>query len=242
MNKEIKIATWVLLFGGILLILAPYFLSKESCFGTFNESTGVIGDTIGGITAPISNIIGAILVYLALKAQVKANEIVQKQIDRQEAKDSKRNISEQLHRLYSTLEDNIKSYTFKGFNSDYNYDDTEHKEYKGSDGIHKFFRTIICDFHQTPETLLETTCVTELLSIIKVCNILLQKLNKSNIDDKDLLFNFTKHQFEYKIMPALKNLDEEALNPYFCEDCKCNHGIPEILLNEINEIKNQLKL
>jgi len=241
MSNEIKTATWVLAIGGVLLLIAPSILSLSSSIGNFDASTGVIGDTIGGITAPISNIIGAILVYLALRAQIKANEIVQKQIDRQEIKENKRELSEQIHRLYNTLEENIKNYSFKGFNSEYDYDENDLKEYKGSDGIHKFFRTIRCDFHQEPDVLLETTCVTELLSILQLCTIILEKLDKSDIQDKELLQTLTRHQFEYRIYPALKNLDESDIVPYYCSDCQCHHGIPEILLNEIQQIKNLLK-
>lgn len=39
------------------------------------ECTGVIGDTIGGLTAPIIGIASAILVYIAFKEQKKANDI-----------------------------------------------------------------------------------------------------------------------------------------------------------------------
>lgn len=238
MKKEIKIAIWVLFVGGILIILAPSILSLKSFFISFDEKTGAIGDTIGGITAPISNLIGAILVFLALKAQIRANEIIQSQIEKQEKKENKREISLQLHRLYNTLEENIKNYTFKGFNSDFDYDEKDQKEYKGSDGIHKFFRTIRCDFHDEPEILLETTCATELLSILKLCNLILNKLEKTDIDDKELLLTLTNHQFEYRIIPALKNLDESDLHPYFCDSCQCQHGIPDILLNEIKSIQN----
>jgi len=37
--------------------------------------TGNIGDTIGGITAPVINLIGAILVYISFKVQSNANQI-----------------------------------------------------------------------------------------------------------------------------------------------------------------------
>jgi len=240
-NVEINLAFKILIIGGLIIIIAPAVLSLKSFFIGFNQNTGFIGDTIGGITSPITNIIGSILVFLALKAQINANEIIQKQIDNQEIKDKKRDISSQLHRLYNTLEENIKNYNFRGFNSDFDYDETDHKEFKGSDGIHKFFRTIRCDFHQSEESLLETTCITELLSILQLCNLILKKLESNDIDDKELLQTLTKHQFEYRIIPALKNMDESDLIPYYCNDCNCKHGIPSILLDEIKEIENLLK-
>lgn len=45
--------------------------------------TGPIGDTIGGITAPFIAFFGAILVYLALKAQIEANTKIQQQFETQ---------------------------------------------------------------------------------------------------------------------------------------------------------------
>lgn len=63
--------------GAIAVGFAPYLLTRNSCFfPSFDESTGVIGDTIGGITAPIVGILGAILVFYALLEQIKANKII----------------------------------------------------------------------------------------------------------------------------------------------------------------------
>jgi hypothetical protein len=68
----------ILLILGIILILfaSVYIFTRHSFIKSFDFSkTGQIGDTIGGITAPIINLIGAILVYLSFKAQVRANRI-----------------------------------------------------------------------------------------------------------------------------------------------------------------------
>jgi hypothetical protein len=66
----------------ILLIIAvlPPLLTIGAIFDFFDFSdTGQIGDTIGGITAPFINGIAAILVFIAFKAQIKANEIFKNQ-------------------------------------------------------------------------------------------------------------------------------------------------------------------
>jgi hypothetical protein len=44
-------------------------------FLIFTEKTGVIGDTIGGITAPFLNLAAAVLVYLSFSQQMEANKI-----------------------------------------------------------------------------------------------------------------------------------------------------------------------
>lgn len=59
----------------LLIILIVPFLFTLPVFNVYKSETGgtaEIGDTIGGLTAPFINGIGAILVYLAFKQQVKA--------------------------------------------------------------------------------------------------------------------------------------------------------------------------
>jgi len=63
-------------------LFTPFLLKADDFHARFNFSeTGQIGDTVGGITAPFMNLIGAFLVFFALQAQVKANELIQDQID-----------------------------------------------------------------------------------------------------------------------------------------------------------------
>jgi len=72
----------------ILLVLIA-IIAIPSIFINFNpyiigEESGQLGDTVGGITAPFINGFAAILLYLALKAQIDANNLVQKQFKKQE--------------------------------------------------------------------------------------------------------------------------------------------------------------
>lgn len=69
---------FVLLTTGTILILfgSTYIFTRPAIFDIFNFSkTGEIGDTIGGITSPIINIIGSILIYVSFKSQINANKI-----------------------------------------------------------------------------------------------------------------------------------------------------------------------
>ena len=79
-NSLDKNAKWLLLFGILLTFLFPLLLPLLNKTGIGNF--GVVGDAIGGITNPISQLIGSILLYLALKAQLSANGIVQNQIEK----------------------------------------------------------------------------------------------------------------------------------------------------------------
>lgn len=91
-NKtEIILITIIIITG---IIFFPW-LFTQSFFSVYNFSkTGQIGDTIGGITSPFINGIGAILVYIAFKEQVNSSK---------SAREEKRTdlIIENLNRLES---------------------------------------------------------------------------------------------------------------------------------------------
>ncbi|MEM9078192.1 MAG: hypothetical protein AAGC43_14205 [Bacteroidota bacterium] len=57
----------------VLIIIAPVLFTQFSTFYGFNEKTGAIGDTIGGVTAPFVNLLAAYLVYKSFAAQIRAN-------------------------------------------------------------------------------------------------------------------------------------------------------------------------
>lgn len=73
--EAIRLIFWVLI-GIMILFTALYLFTRPYCFESFDFSqSGPVGDTIGGITAPIINIAGAILVYYSFRAQITANKI-----------------------------------------------------------------------------------------------------------------------------------------------------------------------
>ena len=70
-----------LLLIAILLIFAFFgpWIFTQTWFSknAFGEEAAWVGDTIGGLTAPFLNLLAAVLVYKAFRAQIRANEIVQ---------------------------------------------------------------------------------------------------------------------------------------------------------------------
>jgi len=71
-----KYAHRILIFGLIAIFISPWLFTISLPFEWIDFSnTGEIGDTIGGITAPIVNLIAAFLVYISFKAQIQANDI-----------------------------------------------------------------------------------------------------------------------------------------------------------------------
>lgn len=92
---------YILLVLTVLLVpIAPFiFIQKFTDLLNFT-ATGQIGDTIGGTTAPIIGLTSAVLVFLAFRSQVKANELVIEELDKEKRRrrrdDSFRIISEHL--------------------------------------------------------------------------------------------------------------------------------------------------
>ncbi len=65
-----------MIWGLLILLAAPFVLTQPAFIELldFSES-GQIGDTIGGITAPIVSFIGAVLIYYSFEQQIEANKI-----------------------------------------------------------------------------------------------------------------------------------------------------------------------
>lgn len=108
-------STWtgvILIAAACLLIgFMPYLISQKNLFGFSFLQTGPIGDTIGGITAPFVGILGAVLVYLTLRAQIQANDQIRKQIRAQEiTADQQRNFSNLLE-IYNHVKNDLDQIT-----------------------------------------------------------------------------------------------------------------------------------
>lgn len=83
----------LILILGLIILFIPPLLIKPSFIDFFNlGDKNEIGDTLGGITSPFINAIAAILVFIAFKEQVKANNLIKEQQYFQ-------HIQEQIYRL-----------------------------------------------------------------------------------------------------------------------------------------------
>lgn len=80
LNLEKYTTTQILILIAGIIIVCPIILTLPAIIDLFDFSNkGSIGDTIGGITAPFINGLAAVLVFLAFKEQIKANEIFKNQ-------------------------------------------------------------------------------------------------------------------------------------------------------------------
>lgn len=96
----------ILILGGIILFIPP-IITLDSAFDFFNfTETGQIGDTIGGVTGPFINAIGAILIFLAFKEQIKANDLIKEQQYFQSIQDQINRLEDDVYNL-SKITDGI---------------------------------------------------------------------------------------------------------------------------------------
>ncbi|MDX2171541.1 MAG: hypothetical protein SFY56_00375 [Bacteroidota bacterium] len=107
-------ARWTLIIGIPLFLIAPFLLTALSHFKWANFThTGEIGDTIGGITAPIVNLISAILIYLSFRQQLLANEIQIDLVNAEKDKDISRSEKELLIFHYAEIKESISSVKYE---------------------------------------------------------------------------------------------------------------------------------
>ncbi|KQD42235.1 hypothetical protein APD12_07240 [Acinetobacter pittii] len=69
-----KIAFWVIVIGGAACLLIPLFAPLLPL--QYLKGYGEIGDVLGGISSPFLQILGSVLLFLVLKAQIDANGIL----------------------------------------------------------------------------------------------------------------------------------------------------------------------
>ncbi|HAV5332613.1 hypothetical protein ACN6TW_14045 [Acinetobacter radioresistens] len=103
-----KIAFWVIVIGGAACLLIPLFAPLLPL--QYLKGYGEIGDVLGGISSPFLQILGSVLLFLVLKAQIDANGILHQQIEKEYTKEQLRHELNQLHELYMFVERNIKNF------------------------------------------------------------------------------------------------------------------------------------
>jgi len=138
----------ILTFGIFLIFISLYIFTRPAIFKSWNfANTGQIGDTIGGITAPIINLIGAFLVYISFQTQINANRIQAQALE----DEKKRNATNNLYEKHLSLFEDIKSrlrdldfvVEFSGHqNTDGSYSQPVHVVYKGLNALNEYLGRI----------------------------------------------------------------------------------------------------
>ncbi|RZL20274.1 MAG: hypothetical protein EOO89_00725 [Pedobacter sp.] len=237
-------AKWLLIIGFLVILTSPILLTIRAFTPEFDFSTtGQIGDTIGGITSPFLNLIASFLLFYALKSQVQANKLVQDQIEESKVEKTNNKEAENLNQLYKYLNDSINAFKFKSLPEDY-LSNVEYlnidTEFSGGGAFSEMFKQIRCHYHGPQHVLEDCPPVSELLSILKIMNLILLRLLNSDCDNKGILITLIRHQFEYKIATNIKRQDIADLEIYFCPDCKCPHGLPEEIRLLVKSIQDKI--
>ncbi|MBF0694191.1 MAG: hypothetical protein IR153_03920 [Flavobacterium sp.] len=124
----------VIVILSTFLLLLPLIVFLNSIDVEWLDRPTTIGNNIGGLLAPVLSFIGSVLVYVAFKGQMQANQIIQEQFIKQN--------NDQLYfRLIDTLERKISSFSI------IDKDDNSHSGYSfitfTSEQTHKRLNTYL---------------------------------------------------------------------------------------------------
>lgn len=235
-SYENKIVICLLIMGTLLTIMVPILLPILP-LGHLKDF-GTIGDAFGGMANPIAQIVGFVLLYRALRAQIKANSILRMQIKAENNKERQRRGIRHLQELYTFLENNIKSFSYES-------------TLEGMEGMQVLYgrRAIRCfiddieamniDLHNADQ-LLQQDGVREILSILKIAENIFERINHADIDENEKLFyvDLMKHELTFSIFPYT-DLDESAnLKFSYCEECDNYHGnYPPLIFDKMQVLK-----
>lgn len=246
MNSEVKKLEIALAIGIILIILAPYILTRSFGLIEFNDSTGVVGDTIGGITGPICSLLGSLLIYFALKAQIDANKLIYDQFEHQK-------IQEKYHKLSSYITEQIKliredihefSITKENRRTVDKVTERQFTTYKGSEAVFNALQFYSRLRHESSdEDFLESNHnLLQLDLLLGRILYLLDEIEKTelNADDKNYMLSTVNYTYESRLKTVFKQFDKYRMSKV--EPCKCgkrHNGLPESIFEKYDSINQK---
>lgn len=193
---EIKVfdkKTIYLLLGLILLLGSSIFIVLKLKLGIFygTNNAGEIGDAIGGISGPIINIFGAILVYKSFLVQLNANKIQVENFENDK-------VFRDLWDLYKEAKNDFENFQYISVLSN-----NSSIIFRGHHAFEKFLSEVQMAFTEVKDK--RSFIIYEIISMLKGFLLTYQKINESyiNINDKELLKikmnNILNKQYEEKL-------------------------------------------
>lgn len=205
-----KILPYIYLLGVVsVLFLAVFLFTRTAIWPAFDLSkTSSIGDTIGGISAPVIGLISAYLIYTSFLVQVEANKLL--------ITEKNFNILFELYKELITDFDQLAYYrSFKN----------RETIFKGGAALHSYFSDVKNYEYATYEMKdFEQNCDYVLSSLL----LLLQKISQANADEQDrllilnkmqLFYNSYLHSFIDQVID-LSSSDYEKVRPEFIAKVK----------------------
>lgn len=242
MLGNMKMKEFILPLGLLIVVFfAPYVFTRSFGCYQFNESTGAIGDTIGGITAPICSLIGSILVYLALKAQIDANKLINIQFEYQKLNSF---ITDQVNLIRSDIDSFTAIRTTK--NWDTNGRLVAEKEYlTGKDAIH-FILYLYSEYKfdgSEIDYLEKNIDLHQIDLFLKRIVYLFEKIESSKLDksDADYLYSIFSYTYESKLKSVLKLYESNRASKSITHYDQSNIvvGLPELIYMKYDHL-NQI--
>lgn len=244
-NKSLRQARIIFIIGVILLIAAPFLFTRIGFIDFTN--TGQIGDTIGGVTAPIANLLGSLLIFYALQAQIDANRIVQEQIAKQTDTDSKKKAMQNLMDQFKILREDINEFEYITA-VEYFEGSTNKTTYLTRIGYDAFRQVIVGMKHFKSDnhgSIFEVNPkLLEVRSILIVIDNFTDKLQTTDIEngDREFLKNLISYQFNSKVKHCFDGMEEFRVSKHRpCEKCGQIHsGVPDEFFKIINSLNSKL--
>lgn len=240
---KLKSSFVVLVVGSALIILSPFlvFLIKYTDLNT----TGQIGDTIGGITAPIANIVGSILVFLALKAQIEANKIIQDQFQTQQKEESLLKIQQFFLDQFKIIREDIVSFAyidrkggaaFRKMSSIMEPDDASFVEIRGAEAFQKTIEMLLK--MKDSKKVLTSPKFKEFYTILLAVEDLVLQINASTLerDEKQNIKTLIEYTMQAKVGPAI-----DYHNDMLSQHATYVDIIPDALNHTYDSIMHQLR-
>lgn len=222
---------YIMIAGAIILIAMPILVTQLNWFLDFSKTeTGVIGDTIGGITSPVIGVISALLIYFSFRAQVNANRIIQKQITEQKKDENEKKDHNYQMEIYNHLKELIDNFEFITFQASANSGERfgiSSSKLFGPTAILEYIKRLIqvCKdkkgmvidvnyFHSYGYLEMNEKNYISFLNVIALFTFLIDRIEKSLEDDFDVLLivTLTKLQFYNRIWSFVENEINESIN------------------------------
>jgi len=245
-RKDLRIAIFTLIAGLALVLISPWLWSLPTLFGVSFEHSGQIGDTIGGTTAPIVGLIGAILLFLALKAQINANKIIMDQMQEQRELDSYQKLSTYLTQQVQMLREDINEFGFtESKTTGPAHDRFKHTiQYKGVEAIMETLQAYGMPDHDHDAVLVDIPHFAHIRMIIERLSALVEDIKSKPLKDVDKVYLLGTARFTYeaRLRPVLLHFEDyRGSNQRPCGKCgRVHRGIPEEIYKAYDKLNAML--
>lgn len=238
-------AKLILIIGIALIIIAPLILTRS--FGIIDFiGTGEIGDTIGGITSPITGILGALLVYLALREQIKANDLIYIQFEEQKTEEKYQKSQTYISNQVDAIRQEANEFLYNTIRKQ--GDEKMQIDLKGTSAINETLLNCakLNQNHFDKDIFISIPNLTKIKLLLEKFESILALINTMDFIDKDKQYLSDSIRFVYqiKLKPyLLLHEDKRMSKSKPCRNCNEVHdGIPEDIYKIYDRINDKYQL